>query len=118
MHMIDRQTLADVFEPGGSAPADMYVALSDPAYHLAEQSGFAKYRYDPVRAARLMADAGWTLGSDGMLANSAGHHFEMQTRVIANTAESVPRGVALAASSSEVASTPRCMSSQATRSTA
>ena len=41
MHMIDRQTLAVVFEPGGSAPADMYVALNDPAYHLAEQRGFA-----------------------------------------------------------------------------
>ena len=93
VHMIDRQTFADAFEPGGSAPADLFVSPDDPAYRLAEQRGFAKYPYDANRTSQLLADAGWTRGADGMLQDRAGQRFTMETRVIQRAQ---PMGVALA----------------------
>src|SRR5437867_593798 len=80
--MIDRQTFADTFEPGGSAPADLFVSADDPAYRLTEQRGFTRLAYDPAQAMRLLADAGWTRGSDGTVQNPAGQKFTMETRVI------------------------------------
>lgn len=82
MHMMDRQALADTFEPGGSAPADLFVSPDDPAYRLTEQRGFAKYPYDEARAGRMMADAGWSRGTDGMLQDRAGQRFTMEFRAI------------------------------------
>ena len=93
MHMMDRQTLADTFEPGGAAPADLFVSPDDPAYRLAEQRGFARYPYDEARAARLLADAGWTRGTDGMLQDPAGQRLTMEFRVIGRAQT---QGVAIA----------------------
>ncbi len=93
LHLIDRQTFADTFEPGGSAPADLFVSPDDPSYRLAEQRRFANFPYDPAQATRLLADAGWTRGTDGMLQDRAGQRFTMETRVIQRAQ---PQGVALA----------------------
>jgi len=93
LQMIDRQTFADTFEPGGSAPADLFVSADDPAYRLTEQRGFTRLAYDPAQAMRLLADAGWTRGADGTMQNPAGQKFTMETRVIQRAQ---PMGVALA----------------------
>ncbi len=93
LHQIDRPTFADTFDPGGSATADLFVSPDDPAYRLTEQRGFARYPFDEARAARLLADAGWTRGTDGMLQDRAGQRFTMETRVIQRAQ---PMGVALA----------------------
>jgi peptide/nickel transport system substrate-binding protein len=55
-----------------------YLAMpDDPVTRLAEQRGVIQYPYDPARAERLFADAGWTRGADRLLRNSAGQtvHF-------------------------------------------
>jgi peptide/nickel transport system substrate-binding protein len=95
-HLLDRQTLADSFEPGGSMPADLYVSPDDPAYRVAQQRGYTKYPYDPARAARLFAEAGWTPGPDGVLADRSGQPLKAEMRVINNTSDAVQRGIAIA----------------------
>ncbi len=92
MHFIDRQALADTFEPGGSAPADLFVAPDDPVYRATEQRGFGKYPYDPAKAAGLLATS-WSRGPDGVLQNSAGQRFVIEVRV---GADSESQGLALA----------------------
>ncbi len=80
MHMLDRQLMADTFDPGGPGVAHIFIAPSDPVYKLVETRGLAKYPYDPARAAQLMANAGLTKGPDGMLRNSAGQGFRFEVR--------------------------------------
>jgi peptide/nickel transport system substrate-binding protein len=43
----------------------------------------AVYKYDPERAKKLLAEAGWTPGSDGVLANGKGERMEFEFRVTA-----------------------------------
>jgi peptide/nickel transport system substrate-binding protein len=85
MHLTDRQTMADTFDPGGPGVAHLFVPPSDPVYKLVEEKGLAKYPYDPTRAAQLLANAGWTKGTDGMLRNSAGQGFPFEIRDGADT---------------------------------
>lgn len=93
-HLIDRQTLADSFSPGGS-PTDVFVTTDDPVFRLAEQRGFAKYPYDPTRAERLLNDAGWTRGSDGTFQNG-GQRFRIEVRVVDVSRGNVQQATALA----------------------
>jgi peptide/nickel transport system substrate-binding protein len=80
MHLTDRQTMADTFDPGGAGVAHLFVPPSDPVYKLVEAKGLAKYPYDPTRASQLLANAGWTKGSDGMLRNANGQGFPFEIR--------------------------------------
>src|SRR5215831_18112028 len=41
------------------------------------------YKYDPETAKRLLAEAGWKPGSDGMLVNAKGERMEFEFRVTA-----------------------------------
>jgi peptide/nickel transport system substrate-binding protein len=95
MHLIDRQMLADTFFPGGSAPADLFVAPEDPVFRMAMQRGAGKYPYDLTAAARLLNDAGWTRGADGVYQNTAGQHLNAEVRVVANTPGNVQQGLAI-----------------------
>jgi peptide/nickel transport system substrate-binding protein len=52
-HGIDRLALSDIFPESWAAPA------------------LPPYRYDPARAKRLLNDAGWRLGADGVLHKGA-----------------------------------------------
>ena len=96
LHLIDRQTLADVLEgvPEGG-PADVFAAKTDPTYRLAEQRGFSRYPYDMNRGLALLADAGWTRAADGSIQNAAGQHFKIDTMVQANTQVNVQYGLAV-----------------------
>ena len=87
VHLLDRQTMADTFEPGGVGVADLFVAPNDPVFRLAEQRGYAKYPYDPSRATQLLAAAGWTRGQDGSLQNGSGQRFLIEMRVNAGSGE-------------------------------
>jgi len=78
MHMMDRQAMADSFNPGGPGIAHLFVTPDDPVYKLVEARGLTRYPYDPAKATQLMADAGWTKGPDGMLRNSAGQTFRFE----------------------------------------
>ncbi len=81
VHLVDRQTIAETFEPGGAGPVDLLVAPHEPVYRLVEQRGFARYPYDPARATTLLAEAGWSRGADGTLQNLSGQRFAIEVRV-------------------------------------
>lgn len=80
MHMLDRQLMADTFDPGGPGVAHLFISPADPVFKLVDSRGLTKYPYDPTKAAQLMANAGWTKGPDGMLRNSAGQPFRFEVR--------------------------------------
>jgi peptide/nickel transport system substrate-binding protein len=94
VHGINRQDMADTFTPG-TTPPNLWVAPDDPVYKLAEQRGFPKYPYDVSAADRLMREAGWTKGSDGIYQNAAGQKFNIEVRVVANAPVNTRRGEAL-----------------------
>jgi peptide/nickel transport system substrate-binding protein len=72
LQALDRETFTQTLGFGLTQVADYYVMPNDPVFRLAEQRGVPRYAYDPVRAERLFADAGWTRGPDRLLRNSAG----------------------------------------------
>ncbi len=89
LQLVDRQTWAETFEPGGRGVADLFAAPGDPVYRLAEQRGFAKYPYDPARSSALLAEAGWTRGADGMLRSRTGQPFTIEVRVQGDSPQSL-----------------------------
>lgn len=66
VHLTDRQAIVDTLLAGFTTPADAPLLRDDPTYHLLEERGLAKYPYEPARAERLLADAGWSRGADGV----------------------------------------------------
>ncbi len=74
-HAIDRQLIVDTLQYGITMPAYTSITPELEAFRLLEQRGAPKYEYDPPRAERLLAEAGWTRGSDGQLRGPAGQPF-------------------------------------------
>jgi len=72
LHSIDREGMSEALQYGLSKPADALILTSDSAYPLVEQRGLARYPYDLDRSRQLLAEAGWTMGGDGVLRNTAG----------------------------------------------
>jgi peptide/nickel transport system substrate-binding protein len=74
---INRQRIVDQVLGGTSrvpnsvTPSTLYYSLEYPGFaglypEIASQHQLPNYPYDPVRAARLLEDAGWKLGPDGV----------------------------------------------------
>jgi peptide/nickel transport system substrate-binding protein len=74
-HAIDRQLIVDTLQYGLTTPAYTSITPELEAFRLLEQRGLPKYEYDPARAERLLAEAGWTRGADNQMRNSAGQTF-------------------------------------------
>jgi peptide/nickel transport system substrate-binding protein len=71
---LDRKALAEVSCSGGRQPvAHSWMAPGHPAAH----PNIKKYDHDPARARQLLAEAGFTMGSDGVLRDVAGRRVEM-----------------------------------------
>jgi peptide/nickel transport system substrate-binding protein len=68
MYGMDREAINEAFFNGQQPPANSWLPPSHPAHNPDVQ----KYPYDPERAAELLDEAGWTLGSDGIRRNAAG----------------------------------------------
>jgi peptide/nickel transport system substrate-binding protein len=81
VHMIDRHDLTDALLAGFSTPADTVVSPGDPIYRLVEQRGLAKYPFDLAQAQRLMTEAGWNRGQDGMYRSASGQPISVELRV-------------------------------------
>jgi peptide/nickel transport system substrate-binding protein len=75
---IDRVTIAEVMTHGLSPVPDSYYATDDPRWPELEPH-VVKHPYDPTRAMQLLAQAGWSPGSDGILVRqSDGQRFELE----------------------------------------
>ncbi len=77
LHATDRLGMSEALQYGLSTPADTFILTSDSAFPLLEQRGLARYPHDVDRARQLLAEAGWILGSDGVLHNAAGQPFAL-----------------------------------------
>jgi peptide/nickel transport system substrate-binding protein len=62
----DRQAIVDTLEYGLTDVPDTWIPPDHPAYPLLRQRGLVQYPYDPTQAARLLAEAGWSRGADGV----------------------------------------------------
>jgi peptide/nickel transport system substrate-binding protein len=69
---IDRQAIADSVYRGITQVAHTVVLPKEPIYPRLEQAGLQKYPYDRSAAERLLDEAGWTRGADGIRRNAAG----------------------------------------------
>jgi peptide/nickel transport system substrate-binding protein len=95
IHMLDRQTIADTLVYGLTKPADTLPPPEDPIYGALDQKGFARYGYDLSRGQQLLAEAGWTRGSDGLYRSASGQLFDLEVRTSGKT-DNVREGQALA----------------------
>jgi len=77
IHGLNRDEIVESLLFGLVPRADFYVPPEDPVHGLAEQRSLPRYPYDLARAERLLADAGWTRGSDRMFRNSAGQPIQI-----------------------------------------
>ena len=75
---IDRSAMTEVLTDGLAPIADSWVS---PSHGLRPQleSGIPQFPYDLAGAQRLLAEAGWTRGTDGMLVhNQSGERFVLE----------------------------------------
>jgi peptide/nickel transport system substrate-binding protein len=79
-HAIDRTAVAGVITEGLSPTADSWLSPSDPLRKDVEAS-IPQYPYNVDRAQRLLAEAGWLRGGDGVVVRQdTGERFELEVR--------------------------------------
>src|SRR5207245_4301789 len=84
---INREELAGVMSHGLAPIADSWVRPSDPLRAELAPS-IPQYPYDPAEATRLLAQAGWSRGADGVLVHQPdGERFEIEVWSIPQTGE-------------------------------
>jgi peptide/nickel transport system substrate-binding protein len=88
LHLQDRQSLVDSLLVGLTTVADLPLAPDDHVIPLVRRLGVPTPTYDLNEAQRLLAQAGWTKGPDGMERNAAGQPFTIQF-VEAGAADSI-----------------------------
>lgn len=69
-HAIDRTTIVQQVYAGRATPAWSPVSVANPLYH---HPGLPRYPYDLARAQRLLAEAGYRRGPDGLLQDAGGN---------------------------------------------
>jgi peptide/nickel transport system substrate-binding protein len=75
-HGIDRQALVEAAGNGLPPVADSWLAPDHP-WRTQLETYIPQYPYDPARALRLLADAGWIRGGDGVLVHQrSGERFD------------------------------------------
>jgi peptide/nickel transport system substrate-binding protein len=72
-HGVDREAMVRTLFQGRQPVSHTYFAPK----HFAYNTNVKKYNYDPARARQLLAEAGFTAGSDGILRDASGKRFEM-----------------------------------------
>src|SRR5207248_11799318 len=72
MYAMDRDALVNDLMKGLAIKATANIT---PALEFYYEKDVKQYPYDPAKAKDLLKEAGWTPGSDGILANAAGDKF-------------------------------------------
>jgi peptide/nickel transport system substrate-binding protein len=71
LHALDRESISDAINGGNPQLAGWSFLPEDDPLHEVVKDGFRQFNYDPDRARGLLAEAGWTSGSDGTLRHSS-----------------------------------------------
>jgi peptide/nickel transport system substrate-binding protein len=82
LHAIDRDAMVQNLFRGEKVVSDLPLSRVRKSYKKALAAA-PIYKYDPERAKKLLADAGWKPGADGVLANPNGERMEVEFRVTA-----------------------------------
>jgi len=81
-HSINRDELSTKLFYGKQPVAHTWL----PERHEGFNSNVKKYAYDPARARQLLAEAGFTMGPDGIMRDSKGQRFEISIMTTAGNA--------------------------------
>ena len=82
LHAIDRDAMVNNLFKGEKVVSHLPLSRVRKSYQKALAAS-AVYKYDPERAKKLLAEAGWKPGADGVLANGKGERMEFEFRVTA-----------------------------------
>jgi peptide/nickel transport system substrate-binding protein len=82
LHAIDRDAMVQNLFRGEKVVSDMPLSRVRKIYKKALGS-VTLYKYDSERAKKLLAEAGWKPGSDGILTNAKGDRMEFEFRTTA-----------------------------------
>ena len=82
LHAIDRDAMVQNLFRGEKVVSDMPLSRVRKIYKKALGS-VTLYKYDPERAKKLLAEAGWKPGSDGILTNAKSDRMEFEFRTTA-----------------------------------
>ncbi len=86
MHAIDREAMVESIFKGEKLVSHFPLSRSRKAFKKALTAA-PIYKFDPERAKKLLAEAGWRPGSDGVLANDKGERLEFEFRCQAGRRE-------------------------------
>ena len=81
-HALDHRSRVEVVDAGKGAVAYAFTHFGVPWYAEIDRA-VLKHDYDPRAAETLMAQNGWTKGSDGVFANAAGEKFTIEVEASA-----------------------------------
>jgi peptide/nickel transport system substrate-binding protein len=79
LHAIDRQEMANTFQPGLAVVAHAVISPDLREYPDVEGAA-ARYEYDPRRGAQMIETLGYSKGGDGVYVDSAGRRLSMEIR--------------------------------------
>jgi peptide/nickel transport system substrate-binding protein len=79
LHAVDRQQLVDVLQFGLTSVAHSFLHPNQPQNREIEAQ-LPRYEYDPRRAEQMIADLGYTRGSDGFFRDAAGERLSVELR--------------------------------------
>jgi peptide/nickel transport system substrate-binding protein len=82
LHAIDREAMVQNLFKGEKIVSHVPLSRVRKSYKKALATA-TLYKYDPETAKKLLAEAGWKPGSDGVLVNSKGERMEFEFRVTA-----------------------------------
>ena len=82
LHAIDREAMVQNLFKGEEIVSHVPLSRVRKSYKKALATA-TLYKYDPETAKKLLAEAGWKPGSDGVLVNSKGERMEFEFRVTA-----------------------------------
>lgn len=79
VHAVDRQEMANTFQPGLAVVAHAYISPDLREYQEVEQAA-VRYEYDPRRTAQYLEGLGYSRGPDGMYVDAAGVRLAVEIR--------------------------------------
>jgi peptide/nickel transport system substrate-binding protein len=79
LHAINRREIVDTLSHGKEEVVHVPLGRGRPQYATAD-AAVKKYPFDPRQAQQLLAEAGWTPASDGIVVNERGDRFSVELR--------------------------------------